>query len=278
MDLRNKIKSAGKNISKIRKLTSEHRDLLDNVAGRTSDAIETVPALQGSGFLRNIALNITKGVKVAQVTTEAVKEEVNLKTTDFVVQFPGLTVEHLKQGWIPIHQNVVQRELEKQFAHSEVILNPKFIVPANGNQEHNKFHITAVSSRGRWQAKVHLVFSISDKTEMSKDKKVLALSMERPRVLGLNFLSKVICTLFRKRIATGVVSVVESDTGTGRLFEGEFPNYTVNLNSIDSINSVISKRVFGKGLLDVVSITKIVCAEKHLRVKVQLNNPLFFKY
>ena len=179
--------------------------------------------------------------------------------------FPGVTAESLKRGWIPVPQSVLEQQLRRD---TQGLRGVKEIsmkcVPGS-------FHLRAETDRLLLKHRTRLILKC-EQFELGQQARLAVFACDAPiAVEGRNFLGRVSAWLARaivlNALKTGTVGkqVIAMSEGVLQL---DWPKMTVHLDKIDLIERVLARRLWRYTLLDFLSFGPLRIEDKHVQIKI----------
>lgn len=180
-------------------------------------------------------------------------------------RFPGLTVDSLKRGWLPVPQNILEQELHRQTRGIEWVKSLSLqCVPG-------AFRVHADTDRWALKHRTYLVVEC-EQFALKMDSRVAVFSCNDPiEVEGRNFLGKMSAWLAKGIILNALKAKTvrrQVETASEGALEIDWPRIMVNLDKVDSLKSVLGRRLLGHTLLDFLSFGPLKIEQEHVQLRV----------
>jgi len=182
-------------------------------------------------------------------------------------RFPGLTLEALRQGWVPVPQSVLLAQLEPR------IVGKRGVQTLRLECRPGVIHLELDIRRLLLVSQTIALDLACDELQLTRDTQRAIVTVQGDvEVRGRNLVGRLLAGLV-EGIVVEALGSKDSAQGTHEATDGtvelRWPEVVVHLNRSPDVRALLESQVLGVRLLDVVRLGPLEVCEGHVRLQVR---------
>jgi hypothetical protein len=179
--------------------------------------------------------------------------------------FPGITPEILKQGWIPIHEDFLQKEIQSRMMGIDGIERLSL------SSKTGHFLVEMDTCKYALKHKIKLKLCNKDFTINKVTRIAVFVCDDTINIEGRDILGKITAWLTRGIILRALKSQ-DTSQEIRKVSEGmmelRWPELTIYLDQIPEVNTLLKKKFLDFTLTDFLTLGPLTIEDQHVRLKI----------